>query len=52
MIEEKVRNSLECIGTGYSFLNRTPPQALSSTINKWDYMKLKGSLQKDLQLPI
>jgi hypothetical protein len=40
--EEKVGNSLECIGTEDSFLNRTPKtQALGSAINKWDLMKLK-----------
>jgi hypothetical protein len=42
VMEEKVKNSLECIGTGDNFLNRTPTvQALRSTINKWDLMKLK-----------
>ena len=43
LIEEKMRNSLELIGTGKDFLNRTPlAQALRSTINKWDLMKLKS----------
>ena len=33
-MEEKVGTSLECIGTGTNFLNRTPTvQALRSTIN-------------------
>ena len=43
MIEKKVGNSLECIGTGGNFLNRTLiTQALrSTTINKWDLMKCK-----------
>ena len=41
LIEEKVRNSLECIGTGDNLLNRMPiAQALRSTVNKWDLMKL------------
>ena len=41
--EEKVGNSLECIGTGDNFLNRTPmAQALRSTINNCDIMKLKN----------
>ena len=34
---KKVRNSLECIGTGDDFMNRTPiaiPQAQQSAINK------------------
>ena len=36
LIEEKVGNSLKCIGTGDNFLNRTPTaQALRSTLNKW-----------------
>jgi hypothetical protein len=35
LIEEKVGNSLEHIGTGDRFLKRTPvAQALTSTINK------------------
>ena len=40
--EEKVGNSLECIGTEDNFLDRTPiAQALQLTIKKWDLMKLK-----------
>jgi hypothetical protein len=36
LIENKMRNSLEHIGTGDNFLNRTPTaQALRSTLNKW-----------------
>jgi hypothetical protein len=42
LIEEKVGNSLELIDIGDNFLNRSPTsQALRSTINKWDIMKLK-----------
>ena len=42
-LEKKVGNSLELIGTGDNFLNRTPTaQALRATINKWDLMKLKS----------
>jgi hypothetical protein len=39
-----VGNSLECISTKENFLNRTPKkdQALRSTINKLDLMKLKA----------
>jgi hypothetical protein len=38
-----VGNSLDLIGTGKDFLNRTPlAQALRSTINKWDLMKLRS----------
>jgi hypothetical protein len=41
-IDEKVRNSLECICTE-EFLNRTPlAQTLRSTVNKWDLMTLRG----------
>jgi hypothetical protein len=43
LIEDKVRKSLEHIGTGEIFLNRTPMfHALTSTINKWDLIKLKN----------
>jgi hypothetical protein len=34
---------IELIGTGEIFLNRTPmAQALRSTMDKWDLMKLKS----------
>ena len=40
LIEEKVGKSLELIGTGGNFLNRTPvAHALRSTIDKLDLMK-------------
>jgi hypothetical protein len=43
LIEERMGNSFECIGTGENFLNRTPTaQALRSTIDKLDLMKLKS----------
>ncbi|KAL6059742.1 hypothetical protein STEG23_009664, partial [Scotinomys teguina] len=43
LIKEKVVSTLECIGTGDHFLNRTPiAQTLSATINPWDYMKLRS----------
>ena len=42
-IEEKVGKSLELIGTGGNFLNRTPmAQALRSRIDRWDLMKLES----------
>jgi hypothetical protein len=42
LMEEKVGNSLEWIGTGDKFLNRTPmAQALRSTLDKWDLIKLQ-----------
>ena len=43
LIEEKVGKSLELIGTGGNFLNRTPmAHALRSRIDKWDLMKLES----------
>jgi hypothetical protein len=43
LIEEKVRKSLELIGTGGNFLNRTPiAHALRSRIDKWDLIKLES----------
>ena len=42
IIEIKISNALECIGTGDHFLNRTPvAQILREIINKWDLLKLK-----------
>jgi hypothetical protein len=41
LIEEKMGKSLELIGTGGNFLNRTPmAHALRSRIDKWDLIKL------------
>ena len=43
LIEDKVRNSLECNVTDNRFLSRTLiTQALRWTINKWDLTKLKS----------
>ena len=43
LIEEKVGKSLEIVGTGGNSVNRTPmAQALRSTIDQWDLMKLKS----------
>jgi hypothetical protein len=43
LIVEKVGKSLELIGTGENFLNRTQiAPALSSRIDKWDLMKLES----------
>ena len=43
LIDKKVENSLECIGIGDNFLNRTLiPWDLRSTMNIWDPMKLKS----------
>jgi hypothetical protein len=41
-VQERAGNTLELIGIGNNFLNRTPmAQQLRKTIDKWDYMKLK-----------
>lgn len=46
-IEEKVGNSLKLTGMGKDFLNRTlVTQALRSTLNKLDFMKLKSRLER------
>ena len=43
LIEEKVRSSIERMGTGDHILNITPvAQTLRATINKWDLLKLKS----------
>ena len=43
LIEEKVGKSLEFIGTGGNFLNRTPmAHSLKSRIDKWDLVKLES----------
>jgi hypothetical protein len=43
LIEKKVGKSLDHIGTGGNFLNRTPmAHALKSRIDKWDLMKLES----------
>jgi hypothetical protein len=40
LIEEKVGKSLEDMGTGGKFLNRTPMDcAVRSRVNKWDIIK-------------
>ena len=42
-IEEKVEKSLEDMGTGERFLNKTPMAcAVRSRIEKWDLIKLKS----------
>jgi hypothetical protein len=43
LIEEKVGKSLEHMGTGKNFLNRTPlAYTLRSRINQWDLIKLQS----------
>ena len=42
LIEEKVGKSLEHVGPGEKFLNRTPmAYDLRATVDKWDLIKLK-----------
>ena len=43
LLEDKVGNTLELIGTGDCFLNIIPvAQTLRSTIDKWDLLKLRS----------
>ena len=43
LIEEKVGKSLEDMGTGEKFLNRTAMAcAVRSRIDKWDFIKLQS----------
>jgi hypothetical protein len=50
LIEEKVGKSLELIGTGGNFLNRTlMAHALRSRVDKWDLMKLENFCKANRQ---
>jgi hypothetical protein len=43
LVQKKTGNTLEEIGIGNVFLNRTPAaQQLRERMDKWDYMKLKS----------
>jgi hypothetical protein len=43
LLQEGAGNTLELIGTGKDFLNRTPAaQQLRERMNKWDFIKLKS----------
>jgi hypothetical protein len=43
LVQERVGNTLELIGTGKDFLNGTPAaQQLRDSTNKWDFLKLKS----------
>jgi hypothetical protein len=45
LVQRRVGNTLEQIGIGNNFLNRTPiAQQLRKKYYKWDYMKLKSSV--------
>ena len=59
LIEEKVGNSLQDIGTGGHFLSRTPvAQTIKESMNKWDLLKLrsfckaKDTVTKTKRLPL
>jgi hypothetical protein len=42
LVQQRVGNTLEAIGIGKDFLNRTPAaQQERERMDKWDYMKLK-----------
>jgi hypothetical protein len=42
-VQERAGNTLETIGIGKDFLNRTPAaQQLTERMDKWDYIKLKS----------
>jgi hypothetical protein len=43
LVQERVGNTLELIGIGKNFLNRTPAaQQSRDSIDKWDFIKLKS----------
>jgi hypothetical protein len=43
LLQERAGNTLEAIGIGKNFLNRTPAaQQLRERMDKWDYIKLKS----------
>jgi hypothetical protein len=47
LAQERAGNTLEVIGIGKDFLNRTPPvQQLRESMDKWDFIKLKTSAQQ------
>jgi hypothetical protein len=47
LLQEGAGNTLEPIGIGKDFLNRTPAaQQLRERMNKWDFIKLKSSAQQ------
>jgi hypothetical protein len=43
LVQKRAGNTLEAVGTGKDFLNRSPAaQPLRERMDKWDYMKLKS----------
>jgi hypothetical protein len=46
-VQKRVGNTLEVIGVGKDFFNRTPAsQQLRASIDKWDFIKLKSICSK------
>ena len=44
LLEENIGDNLQSIGLGNDFLDITPKaKATKAKINKWDYVRLKGS---------
>jgi hypothetical protein len=49
LVQERAGNTLEAIGIGKDFFNRTPAaQQLKEGMEKWDYMKLKSCTTKEM----
>jgi hypothetical protein len=47
LVQKRAGNTLEAIGRGKDFLSRTlTAQQLRERMDKWDYIKLKGSAQQ------
>jgi hypothetical protein len=47
LVQERAGNTLEVIGIGKDFFNRTPaPQQLRESMDKWDFIKLKSFTQQ------
>jgi hypothetical protein len=43
LVQERAGNTLDAIGIGKDFLNRTPAaKQLRERMDKWDYVKLKS----------
>jgi type II secretory pathway predicted ATPase ExeA len=43
LVQERAGNTLEVVGIGKDFLNRTPAaQQLRESIDRWDFIKLKS----------
>jgi hypothetical protein len=49
LVQETAGNTLEVIGIGKDFLNRTPAtQQLREWMDKWDFIKLKSFTTKEM----